>query len=49
MSSVDKPQPEAERGTLPDAPLAMPKQVLTASSGFSLRKLFGQRTLKTGS
>lgn len=49
MSSAEKSQPETERGTLPDAPLAMPKQVLTTSSGFSLRKLFGQRTLKTGS
>ena len=49
MSSAEKSQPDAERGTLPDAPLAMPKQVLTASPGFSLRKLFGQRTLKTGS
>ncbi|WP_192841330.1 hypothetical protein [Falsirhodobacter sp. alg1] len=28
------------RGSLPEAPLAMPKQVLTRESGFSLRKLF---------
>lgn len=50
MTPVDsRPETEPkERGALPDAPLAMPKQVLTATNGFSLRRLFSQRTPKTG-
>lgn len=48
-SELQQSEVEAkERGTLPDAPLAMPKQVLTAPSAFSLRKLFAPRAVKTG-
>lgn len=48
MSSQDTKQPEPERGTLPDAPLAMPKQVLTAERGTFWRRIFGPRTVKAG-
>ncbi len=50
MSSPNT-QPEADEGNLgalPNAPLAMPKQVLTSASWFSLRKFTWPRAIKTG-
>ncbi|WP_435168691.1 hypothetical protein [Falsirhodobacter sp. 1013] len=49
MSSPDPKQPETERGTLPDAPLAMPKQVLTTEAQPGWRRFFGNRAVKAGS
>lgn len=43
-STADKP----ERGTLPDAPLAMPKQVLETGNRFSLRRMFAERIAGSG-
>ncbi|MDB6453302.1 hypothetical protein [Falsirhodobacter sp. 20TX0035] len=49
MSSAEPKQPETERGALPDAPLAMPKQVLTSESQPVWRRFFGSRIVKAGS